>query len=71
MQAKLDVSVPMQVFVDEYDCIGCKNCTNVCPKTFEIEDDYGRARAMRQGVTRLLCALCILSPVPFATQLDA
>ncbi|CAL8460661.1 g191 [Coccomyxa elongata] len=39
-----------QVFVSEYDCIGCKNCTNVCPHTFAIEDEYGRARAMRQGV---------------------
>jgi ferredoxin len=35
--------------VSEYDCIGCKNCTHVCPKTFAIEDDYGRARAMQQG----------------------
>lgn len=22
----------VQVFVDEYTCIGCRNCTNVCPK---------------------------------------
>lgn len=38
-----------QVFVSEETCIGCKNCTHVCPQTFAIEDDYGRARAMRQG----------------------
>lgn len=29
---------------------GCKNCANMCPKTFDLEDDYGRARAVRQGV---------------------
>lgn len=28
-----DTSLPAdQVFVDEYTCIGCRNCTNVCPK---------------------------------------
>ena len=41
----------MQVFVSEETCIGCKNCTHVCPQTFAIEDDFGRARAMRQGRT--------------------
>lgn len=25
-------------------------CTNVCPSSFAIEEDYGRARVMRQGV---------------------
>ena len=45
----LTYSRSLQVFVSEYDCIGCKNCTNVCSKTFAIEDDYGRARAMQQG----------------------
>jgi len=25
-------AVRLQVFVDEYTCIGCRNCTNVCPK---------------------------------------
>jgi ferredoxin len=38
----------LQVFVDEFTCIGCRNCTNVCPSTFAIEEEYGRARAMRQ-----------------------
>jgi len=37
-----------QVFVDEFTCIGCRNCCNVCPSTFAIEDDWGRARVMRQ-----------------------
>ena len=36
---------------------GCKNCANMCPKTFELEDDYGRARAVRQGVFSHLAAL--------------
>lgn len=39
-----------QVFVDEYTCIGCRNCSCVASKTFAIEEDYGRARAMAQGV---------------------
>lgn len=25
-------------------CAGCKNCANVAPDTFEIEDEFGRAR---------------------------
>lgn len=37
-----------QAFVDEFTCIGCKNCCNVCPKTFGIEDMFGRARVMQQ-----------------------
>ncbi|KAK9798198.1 hypothetical protein WJX73_003293 [Symbiochloris irregularis] len=40
-----------QVFVDEFTCIGCRNCTNVCGKTFELEDDYGRARVVSQRST--------------------
>jgi len=47
----VDTSFPAdQVFVDEFTCIGCRNCCNVCPKTFDIEDDWGRARVMKQGV---------------------
>ncbi len=36
------------VFVDEFSCIGCRNCNNVCPRTFTIEEDWGRARVMKQ-----------------------
>lgn len=44
-----DTGYPLdQVFVDEFACIGCRNCTNVCGKTFELEDDFGRARAVSQ-----------------------
>lgn len=39
-----------QVFVDELTCIGCCNCTNVCPNTYQMEPDFGRARAMAQKV---------------------
>ena len=41
---------PLQVFVDELTCIGCRNCTNVCPNTYQMEPDFGRARAMAQKV---------------------
>lgn len=46
----LDDSSPKDhVFVDEFSCIGCKNCANVCPKVFGIEEDFGRARAYSQS----------------------
>lgn len=38
-----------QLFVDEFSCIGCRNCANVCPRSFAIEEDYGRARVQQQG----------------------
>jgi ferredoxin len=32
-----DGSLPAdQVFVDEYTCIGCRNCCNVCPSSFAL-----------------------------------
>ena len=40
----------MQVFVDELTCIGCHNCTNVCPNTYAMEPDFGRARVMQQKI---------------------
>ncbi|KAK4398150.1 Chaperone protein DnaJ [Sesamum angolense] len=46
----LDDSCPKDhVFVDEFSCIGCKNCANVCPDVFAIEEDFGRARAYSQS----------------------
>ncbi|KAL5568669.1 hypothetical protein UlMin_025244 [Ulmus minor] len=36
-------------FVDEFSCIGCKNCANVAPDVFSIEEDFGRARVYNQG----------------------
>ncbi|AEC10164.1 putative 3Fe-4S ferredoxin, DnaJ domain, 4Fe-4S ferredoxin-type, iron-sulfur binding protein [Arabidopsis thaliana] len=45
----LDDSTPRDhVFVDEFACIGCKNCANVAPDIFQIEEDFGRARACNQ-----------------------
>lgn len=38
-----------RAFVDELSCIGCWNCASVCPRTFKIEDEFGRARAIAQG----------------------
>jgi len=37
-------------FVDEFSCIGCRNCNNVCPRSFGMEEEFGRARVMRQDV---------------------
>ncbi|AES66961.1 putative 3Fe-4S ferredoxin, DnaJ domain, 4Fe-4S ferredoxin-type, iron-sulfur binding protein [Medicago truncatula] len=36
------------VFVDEFSCIGCKNCANVAPDVFAMEEDFGRARVFSQ-----------------------
>lgn len=47
----MDSSYPREfAFVDEFSCIGCRNCNNVCHRTFGMEEDYGRARVMRQSV---------------------
>lgn len=46
----LDDNAPRDhVFVDEFSCIGCKNCANVCSKVFQIEEDFGRARVYDQS----------------------
>ncbi|XP_020237150.1 chaperone protein dnaJ C76, chloroplastic [Cajanus cajan] len=46
----LDDSSPKDhAFVDEFSCIGCKNCANVAPDVFAIEEDFGRARAYNQS----------------------
>lgn len=43
-----DSSSKDHVFVDEFSCIGCKNCANVAPDVFKIEEDFGRARVHKQ-----------------------
>ncbi|KAE9456667.1 hypothetical protein C3L33_11430, partial [Rhododendron williamsianum] len=46
----LDDSCPKDhAFVDEFSCIGCKNCANVAPDVFNIEEDFGRARVYSQA----------------------
>eukprot|EP00897_Mesotaenium_endlicherianum_P005596 jgi/Mesen1/5064/ME000252S04178 len=37
-------------FVDEFVCIGCKNCSNTAENTFEMEALFGRARVASQFV---------------------
>ncbi|XP_061364495.1 chaperone protein dnaJ C76, chloroplastic-like [Gastrolobium bilobum] len=45
----LDDSSPKDhTFVDEFSCIGCKNCANVACDVFAIEEDFGRARVYNQ-----------------------
>ncbi|KAL4367726.1 hypothetical protein GQ457_05G009530 [Hibiscus cannabinus] len=45
----VDDSAPKDhVFVDEFSCIGCKNCANVACDVFRIEEDFGRARVHGQ-----------------------
>lgn len=36
------------VFVDEFTCIGCKNCIYYAPATFRIEPEWGRSRVYAQ-----------------------
>ncbi|OWM78727.1 hypothetical protein CDL15_Pgr002898 [Punica granatum] len=43
-----DSSPKDHVFVDEFSCIGCKNCANVASDVFSIEEDFGRARVYCQ-----------------------
>ena len=34
---------------------GCKNCANICPNVFQIEEDFGRSRVYSQsGSTELI-----------------
>ncbi|KAG0459570.1 hypothetical protein HPP92_022698 [Vanilla planifolia] len=46
----LDDTAPKDhVFVDEFRCIGCKNCANLASDVFRIEEEFGRARARSQS----------------------
>ena len=39
---------PRAVFVNECLCIGCKQCCHSAPKTFAMDEQYGRARVFAQ-----------------------
>ena len=39
---------PRAVFVNECLCIGCKQCVLAAPKTFAMDEQYGRARVFAQ-----------------------
>ena len=36
------------IWVDESNCIGCQYCVHVANNTFMVDENYGRARVMRQ-----------------------
>lgn len=36
------------VFVDEFTCIGCKQCVWAAPATFRMDDEHGRSRVYAQ-----------------------
>ena len=40
--------ITLHVLMSYVLCKGCKNCANTAPKTFEIEESFGRARAVTQ-----------------------
>jgi len=40
------------VFVDEFTCIGCKQCVWAAPATFRINEDYGRSRVFAQWLNK-------------------
>lgn len=69
----LDDSCPKDhVFVDEFSCIGCKNCANMAPKVFKIEEDFGRARVYSQcGINELVQQAIESCPVDCIHQTSA
>ena len=43
-----DANAQQLTFVDEYSCIGCRNCAEVARATFRMEEDFGVARVYQQ-----------------------
>ena len=41
------------IWVDEASCIGCQYCVHVATNTFIVDEDYGRARVLRQNGDKL------------------
>uniref|UniRef100_A0A7S0S1M0 J domain-containing protein n=1 Tax=Chlamydomonas leiostraca TaxID=1034604 RepID=A0A7S0S1M0_9CHLO len=48
MAKNTDPNESRGVFVDEFTCIGCKQCVWHAPATFRIEPDHGRSRVYAQ-----------------------
>ena len=53
------------VFVDEVACTGCTLCVDQAPGTFELEEDFGRARVVAQWTSSEdeIQAACDVCPV--------
>ena len=52
------------VFVDEFACIGCKQCVWQAPATFRMNDDYGRARVFAQWLNDEEDIQCAMDSCP-------
>ncbi|HDQ93673.1 MAG TPA: ferredoxin [Synergistetes bacterium] len=39
----------MIVKVNHDECIGCGVCAQICPEVFELDEDAGKAKVIRQG----------------------
>ncbi len=39
----------MSVSVDKNLCIGCSACVSLCPKTFKMNEDEGKAEVIASG----------------------
>lgn len=42
-----------QIEIDKEACIGCGNCANICPASFEIKE--GKAVPKRKEVEKVTC----------------
>eukprot|EP00967_Tisochrysis_lutea_P095507 scaffold139300_cov21-Tisochrysis_lutea.AAC.1 len=51
------------VFVDEFTCIGCKQCIWQAPATFRIEPEHGRSRVYAQCRVQLVAKDVLLHPI--------
>jgi ferredoxin len=36
----------MKVIIDEDTCIGCGNCSEICPAVFMLDEEIGKARVV-------------------------
>uniref|UniRef100_A0A6T5SWC4 J domain-containing protein n=1 Tax=Ostreococcus mediterraneus TaxID=1486918 RepID=A0A6T5SWC4_9CHLO len=52
------------VFVDEFTCIGCKQCVWQAPATFRMNEDYGRSRVFAQWLNTEDDIQCAIDSCP-------